>query len=96
MYRNIDMLACRKANVMHETAMACENGCFPFNYQSFPINGFMTLQWGDFPPQISLGKEKERDKTGGLGGHWVKASNFSGAPDGPTRSGIRFVFAVYK
>lgn len=56
----------------------------------------MTLQWGDFPPQISLGKEKERDKTGGLGGHWVKASNFSGAPDGPTRSGIRFVFAVYK
>ena len=32
-------------------------------------------------------KEKERDKTGGLGGHWVKASNFSGAPDGPTRSG---------
>ena len=58
------------------------------------MNGFMTLQWGDFPPQISLGKEKERDKTGGLGGHWVKASNFSGAPDGPTRSGIRFVFAV--
>lgn len=59
-------------------------------YQSFP-SGFMTLQRGDFPPQISLGKEKERDKTGGLGGHWVKASNFSGAPDGPTRSGIRFV-----
>lgn len=24
----------------------------------------------------------------------MKASNFSGAPDGPTRSGIRFVFAV--
>ena len=20
-------------------------------YQSFPMNGFMTLQWGDFPPQ---------------------------------------------
>lgn len=32
-------------------------------------------------------QEKERDKTGGLGGHWVPPSSFAGSPDGPTRSG---------
>eukprot|EP00435_Cladocopium_sp_Y103_P026456 s1982_g6.t1 len=31
--------------------------------------------------------EKERDKTGGLGGHWVPPSSFAGSPEGPTRSG---------
>ncbi len=46
-------------------------------HQSFPTDSWFHAS----------AKEKERDKTGGLGGHWVKASNFSGAPDGPTRSG---------
>ena len=32
-------------------------------------------------------QEKERDKTGGLGGHWVPPSSVAGSPDGPTRSG---------